>query len=235
MKPVRRKQFVSFGSGSSWPHVTPPLTSAPPSVALSRPQLGAEYLAWAHWLDALHKRASQGNEADAWALAEGKLAFVLRRSLLLREKVMLGGSLSRAVTEETAALVQELEQVIGELTGREMLAVDDWPLPYRLYRRQGEAGKPATGATPQTPPPAGHDRRQGSRQRKNLLSAQAQQDCQQAVGCLRLALEILHRQPALAKSDAWQAANLGLARVIVLGHLSSQPGHKLAGQHASPQ
>ncbi|MGM8063289.1 hypothetical protein [Vogesella indigofera] len=222
MKPVRRKQFVSFGSGSSWPHATPPLASAPPSVALTRPQLGAEYLAWAHWLDALHKRASQGNEADAWALAEGKLAFVLRRSLLLREKVMLGGSLSRAVTEETAALVQELEQVIGELTGREMAPVDDWPLPYRLYRRQGDTSK-------QNPAPAaGHDRRQGSRQRKNLLSPQAQQDCQQAVGCLRLALEILHRQPPLAKSDAWQAANLGLARVIVLGHLSSQPGHKLA-------
>lgn len=223
MKPVRRKQFVSFGSGSSWPHATPPLASAPPSVALTRPQLGAEYLAWAHWLDALHKRASQGNEADAWALAEGKLAFVLRRSLLLREKVMLGGSLSRAVTEETAALVQELEQVIGELTGREMAPVDDWPLPYRLYRRQGDTSK-------QNPAPAaGHDRRQGSRQRKNLLSPQAQQDCQQAVGCLRLALEILHRQPPLAKSDAWQAANLGLARVIVLGHLSSQPGHKQAG------
>ncbi|MCQ4145068.1 hypothetical protein [Vogesella sp. AC12] len=223
MKPVRRKQFVSFGSSPSWPHATPPLASAPPSVALTRPQLGAEYLAWAHWLDALHKRASQGNEADAWALAEGKLAFVLRRSLLLREKVMLGGSLSRAVTEETAALVQELEQVIGELTGREMAPVDDWPLPYRLYRRQGDASKPNPA------PAAGHDRRQGSRQRKNLLSAQAQQDCQQAVGCLRLALEILHRQPPLAKSDAWQAANLGLARVIVLGHLSSQPGHKLAG------
>ena len=223
MKPVRRKQFVNFGSSSSWSHATPPLANAPPSVALTRPQLGAEYLAWAHWLDALHKRASQGNEADAWALAEGKLAFVLRRSLLLREKVMLGGSLSRAVTEETAALVQELEQVIGELTGREMAPVDDWPLPYRLYRRQGDTSK-------QNPPPAAsHDRRQGSRQRKNLLSAQAQQDCQQAVGCLRLALEILHRQPPLAKSDAWQAANLGLARVIVLGHLSSQPGHKQAG------
>lgn len=223
MKPVRRKQFVKFGSDSPWPQTTPSAIAAPLSATLARPQLGAEYLAWAHWLDALHKRASQGNEADAWALAEGKLAFVLRRSLLLREKLMLGGSPSRAVTAETAVLVQELEQVIGELTGREMTAVDDWPLPYRLYRRQGEASRPAVTSG------SNHDRRQGSRQRKNLLSAQAQQDCQQAVGCLRLALEILHRQPALAKSDAWQAANLGLARVIVLGHLSSLPGHKLTG------
>ncbi|MFD2450205.1 hypothetical protein ACFSQE_18760 [Vogesella fluminis] len=101
---------------------------------------------------------------------------MLRRSLLLREKLMLGGSPSRAVTAETAVLVQELEQVIGELTGREMTAVDDWPLPYRLYRRQGEASRPAVTSG------SNHDRRQGSRQRKNLLSAQAQQDCQQAVG-----------------------------------------------------
>lgn len=215
MLPIRRKLLDGFST------VFPPLQqharkiSAGSSPPPANPQnLAEEYLAWARWLDTLYQNAGNGGEQAARALADGKLGFALRRCLILREKAMLGGSAGHVLLEEAANLAREVEQIVGELTGREMPASDDWPLPYRLYSPQ--AGQ---GLLP-LPPHGQQERRQQRQNRQNRLSAEEQRDAQLAVGCLALVLQLLHRQPALAESAQWHAANSSLKHSRQMGHLS---------------
>ncbi|MFC3533146.1 hypothetical protein ACFOLG_13255 [Vogesella facilis] len=219
MMPIRRKLLDGFSS------TFPPLQQqgrsmvAASSMPAANPQnLAEEYLAWARWLDELHRHANNGGEREVRALADGKLGFVLRRCMVLREKSMLGGSAGHVLLDEAAHLARELEQVVGELSGREMTAVDEWPLPYRLYSRQAPASHAPTA------PPRGHrERRQGREHRQNLLTAAERHDAQLALGSLLLVLQLLRRWPALAEAPAWRAANLSLSRTRQMGHLAAEP------------
>lgn len=217
MLPIRRKLLDGFST------LLPPLQqharplsagSSPP--AANTQNLADEYLAWARWLDTLHQRARDGGEQAARALADGKLGFVLRRCLILREKAMLGGGNGHALLDEAASLAREVEQIVGELTGREMPASDDWPLPYRLYSPQAGQGSLPLAQHGQ------RERRQQRQSRQNLLSTEEQRDAQLAVSSLALVLQLLHRQPALAESDTWHAANTSLTNSRQMGHLSGE-------------
>ncbi|WP_174875345.1 hypothetical protein [Vogesella oryzae] len=220
MLPVRRKLLEGFSSRlpSALPHArSEPAAS---SVQADNPQaLAKEYLAWARWLDDLRQHAGDGGEQAARALADGKLGFILRRCLVLREKTMLGGTAGHVLLEEVASLASELKQVVGELTGRTMPAVDEWPLPYRLYSRQAD-----TQPTIAQPPRDQRERRRHGGQRRNHLTADELHDAQQAHGCLLLVLQLLQRrQPALAESATLQAASLDLEHARDMGFSPAMP------------
>lgn len=223
MMPIRRKLLDGFSSAF------PPLQQqgrsmvAASSMPAANPQnLAEEYLAWARWLDELHRHANNGGEREVRALADGKLGFVLRRCIVLRDKAMLGGTPGHILLDEAIQLARELEQVVGELSGREMTAVDEWPLPYRLYSRQAPAS-PMLAL-----PPRGHrERRRDGENRQNLLTDSERHDAQLALGCLLLVLQLLRRWPVLAEAATWRAANLSLARTRQMGRLAVEPAIKL--------
>ena len=172
--------------------------------------LANEFLAWAQWLDGLRDASQSGNEAAVWALAHGKLQFILRRALLLREKVMLG-SPKPAQASEAASLSEELEQVIGELTGHIMPAVDEWPLPVRLYSKSSTANdEPAISIL---------DRRKSRPQRQNRLDKDSRQAAQQACASLQLVLTVLQQHAAHAEPGLLHKASASLVRTVKLGRL----------------
>lgn len=184
------------------------------AAAMPKPQtssLANEFLAWAQWLDSLRDASQSGDETAVWALAHGKLQFILRRVLLLREKVMLSGP-KHALATEAASLSEELEQVIGELTGRVMSAVDEWPLPVRLYNKSTTVSD--------EPPASIPDRRQSRQQRQNRLDKESHQAAQQACASLQLILTVLQQQAALAESGLLHKTSDSLARTVQLGRLA---------------
>lgn len=172
--------------------------------------LANEFLAWAQWLDKLRDASQGGDEAAVWALAHGKLQFILRRVSLLQEKVMLG-SPKPALVSEAASLSDELEQVIGELTGRVMSAVDEWPLPMRLYSK-------SSTVNPQAPTRI-LERRKSRPQRQNRLDKESHQAAQKACASLQLVLTVLQQQTALAESSLLHKAADSLTRAVQLGRL----------------
>ncbi|SCK25501.1 hypothetical protein [Vogesella sp. LIG4] len=218
MQPIRRKLLEGFGTLSPSPNPRHKPSPTPPKTpAANTPNLAEEYLAWARWLDVMHERARQGSEQEVRDLADGKLRFVLRRCMVLREKTMLGGTPGHVLLDETALLARELEQTIGELTGREMPPVDQWPLPCRLYHQQ-----PASSLSQ---PPLGYSERRRERPaRQNQLTDAEHRDAQQAVGCLVMVLQLLRRQPVLIESLPWHAAHASLSRIRDMGRLHVDPG-----------
>lgn len=207
MDSIRRKLVSPLG-GQGWPQ--PPARSPdhkPPDENDSSP-LASEYQDWARWLDALRLAAEGGQMGALRALAHGKLRFLLRRCLLLRDNTMLGIR-HHAQMDKTGSLIREFEQLMGELTGRPMPAEDEWPLPGRLY----DAGS-STTADSSAP---GERRRQPGRQ--NRLDAVSLDLAQQIHSSLQLTLRLLQQHGSLAGSASMQDASAGLARAATLGKL----------------
>ena len=159
---------MAYSAPQTWrgqaPSHLPVTDDVQESVAL------AEFLDWVAMLDDLARRAGTGQDEDARQLALAKLRFLLRRVQHLREQMMQGGrGQAKTGLERLAHLVEEWGQVVQELTGRQPEAVDDWPLPYRLYSRQ------QTELPSLTLAPRATDRRRRSRISNNVLLPQEQQ------------------------------------------------------------
>ncbi|WP_232219926.1 hypothetical protein [Pseudogulbenkiania sp. MAI-1] len=180
--------------------------AAMPPEAFS--QAVAEYRQWAHYLDELAQRARQGQDEEARALARGKLKFLRRRVELLREEALLSAVRDRLpLVQALYRLTEELEQVVMELTGRVVTAVDEWPLPYRLYSRgrQAMADGTATPAAQESQPAApAVERRAAARKEGNRLAEEERQD----VGYIVAGVRFIH-----ALVQGWhgveQAAGIG--------------------------
>jgi hypothetical protein len=153
-------------------------------------QAVTEYRQWAQYLDELAQRARQGQDEEARALARGKLKFLRRRVELLREEALLS-----AVRDDRLPLVQalyqltvELAQVVMELTGRVAPAVDEWPLPYRLYSHGRQAvadAAPSVAALEEPAAAPAMERRAVARQEGNRLLEEERQDVAYVVAGVR--------------------------------------------------
>ena len=171
-------------------------------------QTAEEYRQWAQYLDELARRARQGQDIEARALAQGKLKFLRRRVELLREEALLSAVRDRLpIVQALYQLTVELAQVVMELTGRVVTAVDEWPLPYRLYSRGRQAVTDAvttpTAMDSPSPTPA-VERRAAARKEGNRLAEEERQD----VGYIVAGARFIH-----ALVQGWhgleQAAGIG--------------------------
>lgn len=220
MAAIRRKILQNLsGNTQSWPDSgSVSAGTALSSATRAGSSLGDEYRAWARRLDALQAQAQQGDDSTMRALARGKLSFLLRRCLLLQEKVMMGGGRLNTAQKEAIQLACELEQVVGELSGHTMTHIDDWPLPYRLYSRN------TPPARTDSPTGTGIDRRQGWRTRQNSLSEDERSSALQAVSILQLALQLRHPRHSADDDSERGQAQLRLKRIVQLGRLTSSKG-----------
>ncbi|WP_293763138.1 hypothetical protein [uncultured Aquitalea sp.] len=145
-----------------------------------------EYLDWVAYLDDLARQAREGRDAEARRLVLGKLRFLRRRVGILHEQMMSGDrSRIRGGLETLMQLAEELSQCIQELTGRHPPAVDEWPLPYRLYSRQPVAEDSGSGS---------HgilERRRRPRAAGNLLSADERNAAWQVVCGIRFVIALV--------------------------------------------
>lgn len=205
MNRIRRKLANPPGA-FGWPQA--PARHRPPAATDSTDErpLASEYQDWARWLDGLRQAAAGGDMAALRALAHGKLRFLLRRSLLLRDNTMLG---IRHHTQlaEAGSLIREFCQLMAELTGRPVQAEDEWPLPGRLYD--------ATHSPPADSRPDGERRQQPARQ--NRPDAVSQDLALQIHSNLQLTLRLLQQHGSLAGSRTMQQATTTLAQAAVLG------------------
>lgn len=168
----------------------PPRPEGPGIAALPAEvfsQTVSEYRQWAQYLDELAQRARQGQDEEARALARGKLKFLRRRVELLREEALLSAVRDRLpLVQALYQLTVELGQVVMELTGRIAPAVDEWPLPYRLYSRGRQAvadAAPAPQAEGATTP--ARERRAVARKQGNRLEEEERQDVTYIVAGVR--------------------------------------------------
>lgn len=212
MNEIRRKLLSHLGQ-SPWflPTVSKPAVGQ--QQAPNESNLAEEYQGWARWLDGLRAAAREGDMAALRALAHGKLRFLLRRSILLRDNTMLGIR-QHAHLAEACALIREFEQLMGELTGRSMPAHDEWPLPARLYDVL-----PA-----QTEARAYHQDRRRQPARQNRLDTVSKDLAQQVCNSLQLTLRLLQQHSCLAGHPGMKTAANDLANAMALGLLDS-PGH----------
>lgn len=207
MNPIRRK-FISALGQQGW---RPPAGAGAQLREQANSEggsLASEYQDWARWLDSLRQAASGGQMPALRALAHGKLRFLLRRSLLLRDNTMLGIR-HHAQLAEAGSLIREFAQLMGELTGRPMPAEDEWPLPARLYDA-AHSPSPATNSP-------GERRQQPGRQ--NRLDAISLDLAQQIHNSLQLTLRLLQQHGSLAGSRGMQQAANQLAHAAELGRL----------------
>lgn len=213
MNEIRRKLLSHLGQS---PWFTP--ATGKPAVRhqqlASDDNLAEEYQGWARWLDGLRAAAQQGDMAALRALAHGKLRFLLRRTILLRDNTMLGIR-QHAHLAEASALIREFEQLMGELTGRPMPAHDEWPLPARLYDTLPQQ--------PEPPPPVQERRRQPARQ--NRLDPVSKDLAQQVCNSLQLILRLLQQHSCLAGHAGMKTAANDLAHAMALGLLDTPCRH----------
>lgn len=176
----------------------------------------AEFLDWVAMLDDLARRAGSGQDEDARQLALAKLRFLLRRVQHLREQMMLGGrGQAKAGLERLAHLVEEWGQVLQELTGRQPVAVDDWPLPYRLYSRQAGA-LPSPGFSPRLA-----ERRQRQRLGDNVLLPPEQEAALLVLHGIRFVLAVVGEGFGMAQHPLLLQVRARLAQLVPL---QGQPG-----------
>ena len=185
-----------------------------PAVAARDDVLGSaalgEYLDWVAWLDDLARRASDGQDEESRQLALAKLRFLLRRVQQLREQMMQGGrAQAKAGLEQLSRLVEEWVQVVQELTGRQPVVVDDWPLPYRLYSRQ------ATTA-PLLPAAPGTERRKRPRSGGNVLLPQEQHAARLVLHGIRFVLTLVGEGFGMSQHPLLLQLNLRLELVVPL-------------------
>lgn len=208
MNRIHRKLVTNLGD-QGWP--SPPASPAS-NASHTRQQegsLASEYQDWARWLDTLRQAAKDGKMPALRALAHGKLHFLLRRSLLLRDNTMLGIR-QHAHLAEAASLISEFEQLMGELTGHPMPAKDEWPLPARLYDTTWQASPPAFGQAERRQQPA----------RQNRLDPVSISLALQIHNSLQLTLKLLQQHGSLAGKPAMLEASAGLLRACALGRLA---------------
>lgn len=208
MNRIHRKLLTPLGD-QGWP--TPPARPAdnPPHRQQSENSLASEYQDWARWLDSLQQAAKDGKMPALRALAHGKLHFLLRRCLLLRDNTMLGIR-QHAHLNEASSLISEFEQLMGELTGHPMPAKDEWPLPARLYDTAWQASAPAFVEAERRQQPA----------RQNRLDPVSSSLALQIHNSLQLTLRLLQQHGSLAGKPAMLEANAGLLRACSLGRLA---------------
>ncbi|BAK77867.1 hypothetical protein NH8B_3086 [Pseudogulbenkiania sp. NH8B] len=169
----------------------PPRPEGPGMAALPAEvfsQTVAEYRQWAQYLDELAQRARQGQDEEARALARGKLKFLRRRVELLREEALLSAVRDRLpLVQALYQLTVELGQVVMELTGRMAPALDEWPLPYRLYSRGRQAVADAAPAPVQDEGASApvRERRAVARKQGNRLEEEERQDVAYVVAGVR--------------------------------------------------
>ncbi|MBV8680589.1 MAG: hypothetical protein JO338_09115 [Aquitalea sp.] len=171
MVKVTPKQNVWLNA-SAW--IAQPTYRVPPAAREQSTDFQAgsealgEYLDWVAYLDDLARQAREGRDEEARKLVLAKLRFLHRRVLLLHEQMMQGGrSQLKAGLDALQRIVAELEQAVQELTGRQPPVVDEWPLPYRLYSREGVASEPLALS--------GRERRRRPRAAGNVLQLEEQQ------------------------------------------------------------
>lgn len=207
MDRIRRK-LISPANAYGWPQAPARRDPPPASNSDDRQSLASEYQDWARWLDGLRQAAAGGEMAHLRALAHGKLRFLLRRSLLLRDNTMLGIR-HHAQLGEAGSLIKEFEQLIGELTGRATTAEDEWPLPSRLYEPPVNSSQ--GGRLP------GERRQQPGRQ--NRLDGVSLDLALQVHNNLQLTLRLLQQHGSLAGNPQMQQAAATLSATAQLGHL----------------
>lgn len=171
----------------------------------------AEFLDWVAMLDDLARRAGSGRDEDARQLALAKLRFLLRRVQHLREQMMQSGrGHARSGLERLVRLVEEWGQVLQELTGRQPVVVDDWPLPYRLYSRQ--AGElPSTAFAPRVA-----ERRRRQRPGDNVLLPQEQEAAVLVLHGIRFVLALVGEGFGMAQHPLLLQIQARLAQLVPL-------------------
>lgn len=207
MDRIRRK-LISPANSQGWPQAPARRHLPPVADGDEQQSLASEYQDWARWLDGLRQAAAGGDMAHLRALAHGKLRFLLRRSLLLRDNTMLGIR-HHSQLGEAGCLIREFEQLIGELTGRTAAAEDEWPLPGRLYEPPADSGQ--GGRLP------GERRQQPGRQ--NRLDGVSLDLALQVHNNLQLTLRLLQQHGSLAGSTQMQQAAATLSAAAQLGRL----------------
>lgn len=204
---IRRKLTSAVGDMAYQP-TGQGVAGVPAQPSADEHALAFEFQDWARWLDGLRDAARAGQMPALRALAHGKLRFLLRRSLRLRDHTMLGLRQQARLTE-AGNLIDEFAQLMRELTGRPVLPADEWPLPARLY----DAAPPQNqgGRLP------GERRQQPARQ--NRLDAVSLDLALQVHNSLQLTLRLLQQHGSLAGSPAMRHAGTTLAHAAVLAHL----------------